>query len=129
MRLLFAALLSFALLSPIQAQTEALRVIDGDSIVLGEERIRLATIDAPETRTAKCDAERRLGYVAARRLEQLLSGSTIEVVRGDPADGRLTDRFGRTLAVVYADGEDVATILVDEGLARPWTGRREPWCG
>jgi endonuclease YncB( thermonuclease family) len=29
---------------------------------------------------------------------------------------------------VLVDGEDVACILIKEGYARPWTGRRENWC-
>jgi micrococcal nuclease len=38
------------------------------------------------------------------------------------------DRFGRTLATVYAGGTDVGAALVYEGLARWWEGRRESWC-
>jgi hypothetical protein len=29
---------------------------------------------------------------------------------------------------VLVDGEDVPCILIKEGYARPWTGRREDWC-
>ncbi|WP_290897841.1 thermonuclease family protein [Hoeflea sp.] len=40
-----------------------------------------------------------------------------------------TDRYGRTLACVYADGRDVAKALIAAGLARPYDGgRREGWC-
>ena len=28
----------------------------------------------------------------------------------------------------WSTGEDVACILIKEGYARPWTGRREDWC-
>lgn len=35
---------------------------------------------------------------------------------------------GRTLAVVWVGGQDVGEVLVAEGLARAWGGRREPWC-
>jgi endonuclease YncB( thermonuclease family) len=39
------------------------------------------------------------------------------------------DRYGRTLAVVLADGRDVAEVLIGEGLAREYHGgRREGWC-
>ncbi len=40
----------------------------------------------------------------------------------------LKDRYGRTLATVSVDGQDVGEILIAEGLARPWTGHRQPWC-
>ncbi len=71
--------------------------------------------------------ERVLAARAAGRLAELLSGPH-EIVRGDPADGRLQDRYGRTLAVIRVGGVSVGTILVREGLARPWTGRRSNWC-
>ena len=38
------------------------------------------------------------------------------------------DRYGRTLARVLVDGEDVACVLIKEGYARQWTGRREDRC-
>lgn len=103
-------------------------VIDGDTITLDRERIRIANIDAPEIGNPKCDAELRLGHVAKRRLEELLGSGRITIHRGDPKDGRMTDRYGRTLATVTVDGRDVGRILVAEDLARPWTGRRRSWC-
>ena len=44
-----------------------------------------------------------------------------------PAD-RDTDRYGRKLRVVMRGGKSLGGMLVDEGLARPWIGHREPWC-
>lgn len=101
--------------------------IDGDTLAAGEEIIRILNIDAPETRDAKCDAERRLGHVAKRRLQELLDAGDVIVTRGD--GNRMTDKYGRTLARVSAQGRDVGERLVDEELARPWTGHRRPWCG
>jgi len=102
--------------------------IDGDTIVIDREHIRIANIDAPEIGHPKCDAELRLGQVAKRRLAELLGTGEIVVHRGDPKDGRLKDRYGRTLATITIDGRDAGEILITEGLARPWTGRRSPWC-
>lgn len=102
--------------------------LDGDTFDLGSERVRIANIDAPEITGAKCDAERRLGLVAKRRLQELLSAPGVEMERGDPKSGRMKDRYGRTLATVYMDGLDIGQILIDENLARPWRGKREPWC-
>ena len=103
-------------------------VIDGDTIVMGSEHIRIANIDAPEIGHPKCDAELRLGHVAKRRLQELLGRGEIVILRGDPKDGRKKDRYGRTLATITIDGMDVGEILISEDLARPWEGRRRTWC-
>ena len=108
--------------------TSAPQAVDGDTFDIGSERVRIANIDAPETKSAKCDAERRLGEVAKRRLQELLSSPGFEMERGDPKSGRMKDRYGRTLATIYVDGIDVGSILIDERLARLWRGKREPWC-
>lgn len=113
----------------VLATAAALLVMDGDTFSFAGERIRIANIDAPEIRGARCDAERRLGEVARRRLAELLAEGAFEILRGDPQTGRKTDRYGRTLAAVTVDGQDVGTLLIEEGFARPWRGRREPWCG
>ena len=110
------------------AALAGLVIIDGDTVDLDGARIRIANIDAPETRGAQCDAERRLGMIAARRLQELLTGGHIAVISGDPVSGRKVDRHGRQLATILVDGRDVGEILIEEDLARPWRGRREPWC-
>jgi endonuclease YncB( thermonuclease family) len=101
-------------------------VVDGDTIKAPYGvTYRLLGYDTPETHFAQCDAERRLGRVASRRLEELLRRGRVRVVES----GR-RDRYGRTLANVYVNGRDVAEIMVEEGLARPYEGgKRESWCG
>ncbi|MEZ5782048.1 MAG: thermonuclease family protein [Rhizobiaceae bacterium] len=97
-------------------------VVDGDTFWISGEKVRLADIDAPET-GGSCEAERILAARAAGRLARLLSAGPLEIAR----DGK--DRFGRTLAVVSVHGKSVGQTLVEEGLARPWTGRRvDNWC-
>lgn len=118
-------------LSVILAATSTLAMVsvtDGDTLSIGGEKIRIANIDTPEIRHAQCDAERRLGVVAKQRLETLLKSGTISLTRGDPKDGRVKDRHGRTLGLVLVDGRDVGEMLIAENLARPWGGKREPWC-
>lgn len=96
-------------------------IVDGDTVRAGEERIRISNIDAAEMNGA-CDAERRLARLTRDRLAELLAGGEVEIER----NGR--DRYGRTLATVRVNGEDVGDRLVAEGYARVWRGRREDWC-
>lgn len=125
-RSILPALLALNIIVVASPAGAAVRTIDGDTIEVDGETIRILNIDTPEIRHAQCDAERRLGIVAKHRVEQLLRGGSIGIRRGD--GGRMTDKYGRTLAVVLVDGRDLGEILVNEGLARPWTGRRQPWC-
>lgn len=96
-------------------------VHDGDTVWLEGEKIRLQDIDTPEL-DGKCDYERRLAIRARNRLVALLNEGPFEIRRSG------TDRYGRTLAVIYRGGRSVGDRLVAEGLARTWSGRREPWC-
>jgi endonuclease YncB( thermonuclease family) len=103
------------------------RVIDGDTIenTVTGERIRLANIDTPETGArAQCEAEREAGERAERAARNLIGGATVSIA----PTGR-TDSYGRTIARVRVDGQDMGQILINRGLARPWRGHREPWCG
>ena len=101
-------------------------VVDGDTIKAPYGvTYRLMGFDAPETFRAKCDAERELGLIAKQRLEELLATSEVKVLESGKVD-----RYGRTLANVTANGRDVGVILIGEGLARPYFGKkRESWCG
>ncbi len=99
-------------------------VVDGDTIWLRGERIRIADIDAPETHPPNCAEEAELGNRATRRLAQLLNGGAISLQRVD----RDTDKYGRKLRVVMVDGRSVGDMLVGEGLARHYEGGRRPWC-
>ena len=99
-------------------------VVDGDTFYLGSDKVRIADIDAPETHPPRCALEADLGDRATTRLSQLLSAGAFELVRFD----RDTDRYGRKLRVAMRDGRSIGDRLVSEGLARTWTGKRQPWC-
>jgi endonuclease YncB( thermonuclease family) len=100
-------------------------VVDGDTIWLQGEKIRMADIDTPETHPSRCPKEARLGKAATLRLQALLNQGPFDLrpIRRD------TDRYGRKLRIVERDGVSLGSILVREGLARPYTGgKRQPWC-
>jgi micrococcal nuclease len=123
MRAVVCASLLAAVVGPAFAG-EGLIAIDGDTIRAGEERIRILGLDTPETYQAQCFEEARLGYQAAGRLQHLLNVRAIRIARSTRKD-----KYGRTLAIVRAGKEDVASILIAEGLARPYNGgKRQPWC-
>lgn len=100
-------------------------VVDGDTIWLRGEKIRIADIDTPEVSEPRCDAEYRLGMRATHRLRDLLNAGPWSV---EPIGNRDTDGYGRSLRVLTRNGRSIGDMLVAEGLARTWTGRREPWC-
>jgi endonuclease YncB( thermonuclease family) len=119
-----AVLLAMLLLPGVAVAQQRAEVIDGDTIRAGGRTVRLVGIDAPELHGA-CPAETALARRARDRLAQLLAGRAWLTPQG-------RDRYGRLLAVVRDEaGRDVAQILIDEGLARPYDGRgpRGSWCG
>jgi endonuclease YncB( thermonuclease family) len=99
-------------------------VVDGDTFWIGGEKVRIADIDAPETHPPRCDHEAELGERATLKLQELLNAGPVTLASAD----RDTDRYGRLLRIVERDGQSLGEQLVDEGLARRWTGRRQPWC-
>ena len=99
-------------------------VVDGDTFHMDGTTIRISDIDAPETHPPRCAYEADLGDRATRRLSQLLSAGPFQLVRAD----RDVDKYGRQLRVVIRDGRSVGKMLVAEGFARSWTGKRRPWC-
>lgn len=118
-----ANLLAFETPLPIVA-----RVVDGDTIddVRTGVRYRLANIDAPETGdNAKCFKERERGELASAVAERLVRAASVVSVRRTFR----TDIYGRRVAFVLVDGEDLGDALRKRGLARIWLGVRKKWCG
>lgn len=99
-------------------------VVDGDTLWVGGEKIRVADIDAPETHPPRCAYEADLGDRATRRLAELVNADPFELRIVD----REVDRYGRKLRVLVRNGRSLGDQLVAEGLARTWEGRRRPWC-
>lgn len=105
-------------------------IIDGDTIAIGHERIRILSIDTPETYRSRCENELVLGLKAKERLRELLDGGDIRIER----DGQ--DRYHRTLANVFVRDVDVGETLIREGYALRYEkggeaklARLRTWCG
>jgi len=100
-------------------------VVDGDTVWIKGDKIRIADIDTPEVFSPKCPAEKQRGDKATRRLQQLLNAGPIELARFGNRD---SDVYDRTLRVIQRDGQSLGAVLVAEGLARNWDGARHGWC-
>ncbi|MXP47443.1 thermonuclease family protein [Altererythrobacter luteolus] len=99
-------------------------VVDGDTIWLKGQKIRIADINTPEVSSPDCPAERALGERATSRLTALLNKGGFRLRAID----RDEDRYGRKLRIITRNGQSLGSILVNEGLAENWTGSRRSWC-
>ena len=92
-------------------------VIDGDTIEIGRQRIRLHGIDAPESGQACGDADGKR-YLCGSRAAFALANLVGETnVRCTPLD---RDQYGRIVARCFARDTDVAGFLVRSGWALDW---------
>ena len=80
------------------------RVVDGDTFWIGNTKIRIFGIDAPEASDA-------LGPAATNWMRTRVSGKSIACERRD------TDRYGRMVAVCREAGRDLAAEITEAGLA------------
>lgn len=90
------------------------RVVDGDTLRLGDRTLRLAKIDAPERGQTCTDAAGRwfdCGAAAAEALSRLVNGRSVVCL----VSGR--DRFGRGLGLCRAGGAELNAGLVAAGWA------------
>ena len=117
-----------------QYKAKILKVLDGDTvdidldlgfnIVLSNQRVRMAGIDTPESRTT--DKEEKIrGNLSKKKLaEKLPIGSyvKIETQRSDNND----DKFGRILAIfILEDGTSLNQWMIDNNYAVLYQGENK----
>jgi micrococcal nuclease len=117
-----------------QYKAKILKVLDGDTvdidldlgfnIVLSNQRVRMAGIDTPESRTV--DKEEKIrGNLSKKKLaEKLPVGSyvKIETQKSDNND----DKFGRILAIfVLEDGTSLNQWMIDNNYAVLYQGENK----
>tara|TARA_R100001129_G_scaffold64928_1_gene44343 strand:- start:23 stop:403 length:381 start_codon:yes stop_codon:yes gene_type:complete len=104
------------------------RVVDGDTfdccldlgfdVKLHKQRIRLAGIDTPESRTRDL-AEKKLGLAAKERLKELCIGKIKVKSLGK-------GKYGRILGIPYTeDDRDMCQVLITEGHAVEYDGGKK----
>ena len=104
--------LVFNLFFAINAEAKV-KVIDGDSLILNNQEIRLSGIDAPEYKQYCFDAKNQkypCGILAKKALEHLLDENlTCQTI--------VVDKYKRLVSVCYAKGHNVNKKMVENGWA------------
>ena len=117
-----------------QYRAKILKVLDGDTvqidldlgfnIVLANQKVRLAGIDTPESRTANTEEKPR-GILSKKKLQEKLpvgSYAMIETMKPDSND----DKFGRILGIfITEDGTRVNQWMIDNNYAVLYLGENK----
>ena len=105
--------LFFGILIFSPANSDLLTVTDGDTIRIGDERIRFSGIDAPEIKQTCIyqEIEFKCGEFSKNLLIEKISNQEVSCIRES------TDQYGRTLAECFVGKESLSSYLVREGYA------------
>ena len=97
----------------ISVSSDRPRVVDGDTLQVGVERVRLHGIDAPES-AQLCRRGGHLwecGKEATKALRSMIDGQPVT------CEGRERDRYKRLVGVCRAGGVELNAALIEAGLA------------
>ncbi|MFK5980008.1 MAG: thermonuclease family protein [Rhizobiaceae bacterium] len=107
-----------ALVLFLTAKTEreisgGVKIVDGDSLFVNGEEVRLRGLDAPESQQLCVIRGQQwpCGREASRHLRQLVSRKKVN------CNGSNHDRYGRLLAKCYAGGLELGLTMVRDGWA------------
>ena len=109
---------------------KVINVVDGDTIdvdidlgfnISYFQRVRLAGIDTPESRTSD-KAEKALGLESKEYLKTKLKDAKLVVIKTEKPDS--SEKYGRILGWVYIDGNTVSVNdqMIEEGYAWGYLG-------
>ena len=103
----------FTLFLTISVYADQLTVTDGDTIRIGEERIRFSGIDAPELKQTCLyqEIEFNCGEFSKDLLIEKIANQEVSCIRESK------DQYGRTLAECFVGKESLSSYLVREGYA------------
>jgi micrococcal nuclease len=109
---------------------KVLKIVDGDTIdvdidlgfnISFTQRVRLAGIDTPESRTTD-KYEKSLGLEVKDKLKKYIEAAKTIVIKTEKPDS--TEKYGRILGWVFLDENPVSInqTLIDEGFAWSYMG-------
>ena len=103
----------FTLFLTNSVYADQLTVTDGDTIRIGEERIRFSGIDAPELKQTCLyqEIEFNCGEFSKNLLIEKIANQEVSCIKESK------DQYGRTLAECFVGKESLSSYLVREGYA------------
>ena len=109
----FLAILILSLLVCNNSFADNLKIIDGDTIILNGEKIRLSGIDSPELEQIclRSDQQVNCGRFAKMLLAEKIGNATPKCI----SEGK--DVYKRILAECFVNGESLSKFLVRSGYA------------
>jgi micrococcal nuclease len=106
----------------VAGQYKVVRVVDGDTIVIkygGKyEKVRLLCVNTPESVHPDKKQNIPMGKVASRYTQKKLTGKYVKI---EFEIDRLRGNYGRLLAYVFIDGQNLNIDLVRQGLSPYYT--------
>jgi micrococcal nuclease len=117
-----------------QYKCKIIKIIDGDTvdidldlgfkIILANQRVRMAGVDTPESRTKNLEEKVR-GQLSKKKLAEKLPVGSWQIIETQKS-GNNDDKFGRILGVfILEDGTRVNDWLIQNNYAVPYTGENK----
>jgi micrococcal nuclease len=117
-----------------QYKCKIIKVLDGDTvdidldlgfkIILANQRVRLAGVDTPESRTTIAEEKVR-GVLSKKKLAEKLPIGSWQIIETQKPDSN-DDKFGRILGVIILeDGTRVNDWLIQNNYAVPYKGENK----
>jgi micrococcal nuclease len=117
-----------------QYKCKIIKVLDGDTvdidldlgfkIILANQRVRMAGVDTPESRTSIAEEKVR-GQLSKKKLAEKLPVGSWQIIETQKPDSN-DDKFGRILGVfILEDGTRVNDWLIQNNYAVPYKGENK----